>query len=58
MAKELEAADVIIAGGGIAGIVSAIELLNLNKRVLLLERGPEEEFGGLAKQSFGGIFFC
>lgn len=57
MAKELEAADVIIAGGGIAGIVSAIELLNLNKRVLLLERGPEEEFGGLAKQSFGGIFF-
>ena len=57
MAKELKSADVIIAGGGIAGIVSAIELLNLNKRVLILERGPEEEFGGLAKQSFGGIFF-
>jgi len=57
MANKLKSADVIIAGGGIAGIVSAIELLNLNKSVTLIERGPESEFGGLAKISFGGIFF-
>lgn len=57
MTNKLKSADVIIAGGGIAGIVSAIELLNLNKSVALIERGPESEFGGLAKLSFGGIFF-
>ena len=57
MVKNSENTDVIIAGGGIAGIVSAIELLRLNKRVVLFERGPENEFGGLAKLSFGGVFF-
>ena len=50
-------ADVIIAGGGLAGIVSALELLKLNKKVILFERGPESDFGGLAKLSFGGMFF-
>ncbi len=49
--------DVIIAGGGLAGIVSALELLNQNKKVILFERGLEEDFGGLAKVSFGGMFF-
>jgi predicted oxidoreductase len=57
MVKNSTNADVIIAGGGIAGIVSAIELLNLKKQVILFERGPENEFGGLAKLSFGGVFF-
>lgn len=52
-----DSADVIIAGGGIAGIVSALELLNHDKKICLYERGPEEEFGGLAKLSFGGVFF-
>lgn len=50
-------ADAIVVGGGIAGIVSALELLNANKKVLLLERGKESEFGGLAIWSFGGMFF-
>ena len=49
-------ADVIIAGGGLAGIVSAYEIIdNSNKKVLLIEKGPREKFGGLAKESFGGI---
>ncbi len=49
-------ADVIVAGGGLAGLVTAIELLDHGRRVVLLERGPAERLGGLARESFGGIF--
>ena len=49
--------DVIVVGGGIAGIVTALELLEKGKKVILLERGPKESFGGLAIRSFGGMFF-
>lgn len=47
----------IIVGGGLAGISSAIELLDNNKHVLIIERDVEDDFGGLAKKSFGGILF-
>ena len=47
--------DVIVIGGGLAGIVAALELLSAGKRVTLFERDAEEHFGGLAKESFGGI---
>ncbi len=50
-------ADVLIAGGGIAGIVAAIELIENNKTVIIFERDKKENFGGLAKESFGGMFF-
>ena len=49
--------DVVIAGGGLAGMVCALELLNKGKKVLLLDRAEEQRFGGLAKESFGGMFF-
>lgn len=49
--------DVVIIGGGIAGIVAAIELMNENKQVLLIDRDFEKELGGLARLSFGGMFF-
>lgn len=49
--------DVIIVGAGLAGITAAIELLNHDKKVLLLDRDTREEMGGLAKKSFGGMFF-
>ncbi|MCL1462714.1 FAD-dependent oxidoreductase [Klebsiella pneumoniae] len=49
-------ADCIVVGGGIAGITTALELLNQNKSVILLERGPKHDFGGLAPWAFGGIF--
>ncbi|MCP4437970.1 MAG: FAD-binding dehydrogenase [Aureispira sp.] len=49
--------DNIIVGGGLAGIVTALELLDLGQKVLLLDRDIEERFGGLAKLSFGGMFF-
>lgn len=47
----------VIVGGGLAGIAVAIELLDNNKKVLIIERDIEENFGGLAKKSFGGILF-
>jgi predicted oxidoreductase len=49
--------EVIVIGGGIAGIVCALELLEAGRRVLLLDRDEAENFGGLAKESFGGMFF-
>lgn len=56
-AKLYYEADVIIVGAGIAGIITAIELLDAGKRVLLLDRDVEAELGGLAKWAFGGMFF-
>ncbi|MCB0298313.1 MAG: FAD-dependent oxidoreductase, partial [Calditrichaeota bacterium] len=48
-------ADVIIAGGGLAGLATAFELLDRGLQVLILERDKPEKLGGLAKESFGGI---
>ena len=50
--------DVIVIGAGIAGVTAAIELLSRGRRVLLLDRDAEENMGGLAKESFGGIWFA
>ncbi len=49
--------DVVIVGAGLAGITAAFELLNQGKKVLLLDRDVREQMGGLAKKSFGGMFF-
>lgn len=49
--------DVLIVGGGIAGITTAIELLDKDRKVLIIDSDSEENFGGLAKESFGGMFF-
>ncbi|MEN8123876.1 MAG: FAD-dependent oxidoreductase [Bacteroidota bacterium] len=49
--------DVVIIGGGIAGITTAIDLLNSDKKVIIIERDFKKNFGGLAKESFGGMFF-
>jgi uncharacterized protein len=48
--------DIIIVGGGIAGIVAAIELLQRGFGVLIVDRDLPENFGGQARESFGGIF--
>src|SRR5512137_405066 len=50
--------DVIVIGAGIAGVTAAIELLERGRRVLLLDRDVEENMGGLAKESFGGVWFA
>lgn len=49
--------DVIIAGGGLAGLSAAFDLLKANKKVIILERDNKENLGGLAKKSFGGVMF-
>src|SRR4051812_19360243 len=49
--------DVVVIGAGLAGIVAALELLDAGRRVTLLDRAPEGELGGLARESFGGILF-
>jgi predicted oxidoreductase len=49
--------EVLIIGGGIAGITTALDLLKTGKQVLLLDRDEEAAFGGLARESFGGMFF-
>ena len=54
MANEYQC-DTVIIGGGIAGITAAIELLNANQHVIMIDRDKESNFGGLAKESFGGM---
>ena len=58
MATKKRNVDVLIIGAGIAGITAALELLDSNKTILLLDRDHEENLGGLAKQAFGGMALC
>jgi predicted oxidoreductase len=46
---------VIIIGGGISGIVTALELLGYGSKVLILERDCAGKFGGQAITAFGGM---
>lgn len=50
--------DVAIAGAGIAGICTALELLDRGLQVTLVERGPASALGGLANEAFGGMLFA
>ncbi|MFC4453983.1 FAD-binding dehydrogenase [Deinococcus sonorensis] len=50
-------ADVIVVGAGLAGLVAAAELADAGKRVLLLDQEGEQNLGGQAYWSFGGLFF-
>ncbi|WP_018461407.1 FAD-binding dehydrogenase [Thermus oshimai] len=47
-------ADLVVVGGGLAGLVAATEVARKGKRVLLLEQEPY--LGGQAFWSFGGLF--
>src|SRR4051794_39546561 len=49
-------ADVIVVGGGLAGLVATAELAEAGKRVILLEQEPEASLGGQAHWSLGGLF--
>lgn len=49
--------DVAIIGGGIAGVVTALELIAEGKSVALFEREGPERLGGSALEAFGGLFF-
>jgi len=47
--------DVLVVGGGISGIVTALELLRAGKTVTLVDRDTPERLGGLALWAFGGM---
>ena len=47
--------DAVVVGGGLAGIVTALELLHSGQRVVLVDRDSSERFGGLALWAFGGM---
>ena len=55
--KSTYQAEVVVIGGGLAGMVTALELLDGGKRVVMLDAASRDRFGGLAILSFGGMFF-
>jgi predicted oxidoreductase len=52
----MDSCDVIVVGGGLAGLVAAAELADRGKRVILLDQEPENFLGGQAFWSLGGLF--
>ena len=51
-----EDADVLVIGAGLAGLVAAAEAADAGRRVLLLDQEGEQNLGGQAFWSFGGLF--
>src|ERR1700722_14328778 len=49
-------ADVIVVGGGLAGLVAAAEIADAGKRVIILDQEGEQSLGGQAFWSLGGLF--
>jgi hypothetical protein len=52
---ETPESDVLIAGGGLAGMVCALELLRAGRSVIVVDRDTRERSGGLARWAFGGM---
>lgn len=48
--------DAIIIGTGLAGLTAAMEITDAGKKVLLLDQETEQNIGGQAFWSFGGLF--
>lgn len=46
----------IVVGAGLAGLVAAAELADAGKRVIIVDQEPEQNMGGQAFWSFGGLF--
>ena len=53
--SQLISSDLVVAGGGLAGIVTALEALRAGRSVTLVDRDRPERFGGLARWAFGGM---
>src|SRR3569832_1320982 len=48
--------DVIVVGGGLAGLVTTAEVADAGKRVIVVDQESEQNLGGQAFWSFGGLF--
>lgn len=51
------AADVLVIGWGLAGLVAASEAAAAGKSVIIVDQEPRSNLGGQAFWSFGGLFF-
>ncbi len=49
-------ADIIVVGGGLAGLVATAEAADAGRRVIVVDQEPEASLGGQAFWSFGGLF--
>src|ERR1700759_652288 len=56
-APAVPAADVIVVGAGLAGLVAACEVVDRGLRVLVLDQENSANLGGQGFWSFGGLFF-
>ncbi len=56
MGTPAAAADAIVVGAGLAGLVATAELAARGRRVILVDQEPEASLGGQAFWSLGGIF--
>ena len=52
----MDSCDVIVVGAGLAGLVAAAELADRGKRVIIVDQEPENNLGGQAFWSLGGLF--
>lgn len=48
----------LIIGAGLAGLTAALELLDQGQPITMIDRDHPEALGGLARLSFGGVFFA
>lgn len=53
----MQKVDFIVIGGGLSGLVAIYEMTKAGKKVLLLDQESEQNLGGQAYWSFGGLFF-
>ncbi|HEX5858933.1 MAG TPA: FAD-binding dehydrogenase [Microbacterium sp.] len=56
-APTVYAADVLVIGWGLSGLVAASEAVAAGKRVVIVDQEPRTNLGGQAWWSFGGVFF-
>ena len=54
--SQLLSADVVVIGAGLAGLVAANELAEKGATVIVLDQEGEQNLGGQAFWSFGGLF--